>query len=228
MKPYYEADGITIYNGDCREVLPTLEAVTVVSDPDYGTGGWRRTATGNGSNPSARLVRESWDRGDVEWVGLTSGVAIIAFYAAQNVREFLNAAHARGLTKTRTLYLRKRDPKPQVAGRIGWSVEPVWVCSVDGFQLYGGTDWWEDSTPRLGRDADATGHPYQKPIEAMQWLIAKVTADTICDPFMGSGTTLVAAKNLGRKAIGIEIEEKYCEIAAQRLSQCVLDLGGAA
>jgi hypothetical protein len=66
-------------------------------------------------------------------------------------------------------------------------------------------------------------HPSQKPLSIMQWCIGFVKAQTILDPFMGSGTTLVAAKNLGRTACGIEIEEKYCEIAAKRLSQEVFE-----
>jgi site-specific DNA-methyltransferase (adenine-specific) len=69
--------------------------------------------------------------------------------------------------------------------------------------------------------ADENGHPCPKPYGQMAWIVRRVSAEgeTILDPFMGSGTTLVAAKNLGRKAIGIEIEERYCEIAAKRLSQ---------
>jgi site-specific DNA-methyltransferase (adenine-specific) len=66
-------------------------------------------------------------------------------------------------------------------------------------------------------------HPTQKPIGLMEWCICKVTGKTVLDPYMGSGTTLVAAKQLGRKAIGIEIEERYCEIAVKRLSQGVLN-----
>ena len=71
---------------------------------------------------------------------------------------------------------------------------------------------------------EADGHPCPKPIELFLWLISPSEFQTILDPFMGSGTTLRAAKDLGRKAIGIEIEEKYCEIAAKRLAQEVLSL----
>lgn len=72
-----------------------------------------------------------------------------------------------------------------------------------------------------------TGHPSQKPVKLLTSILKKTEAQTILDPFMGSGTTLVAAKNLNRKSIGIEIEEKYAEIAAKRLSQEVLNFGGA-
>jgi site-specific DNA-methyltransferase (adenine-specific) len=73
-------------------------------------------------------------------------------------------------------------------------------------------------------------HPTQKPLPVMRWCVGLLpaTAGTILDPYAGSGTTLRAAKDLGRKAIGIEIEERYCEIAAQRCAQDVLDLGSAA
>lgn len=226
MKPYYSHGGITIYHGDCREVLPGMTgADLVVSDPPYGTGGWRRPATGAGGNPMAQLVREEWDDGAVEWVD--GSVPVVTFWSAGNSLPLLRRASAVGLVKHRMLYMHKRDPKPQVAGRIAWSIEPIWALSRDGFVLRGGTDWFSDSTPRLGRDADATGHPYQKPIEVMRWLVDK-TEGTVLDPFMGSGTTLRAAKDLGRRAIGIEIEERYCEIAAKRLSQEVLDFGGGA
>jgi site-specific DNA-methyltransferase (adenine-specific) len=73
-----------------------------------------------------------------------------------------------------------------------------------------------------------TGHPAEKPVALMQWVVSRCLSSVVLDPFMGSGTTLVAAKALGRKAIGVEVDERYCEIAARRLSQEVLDFGGAA
>jgi hypothetical protein len=69
---------------------------------------------------------------------------------------------------------------------------------------------------------DMPDHPSPKPLKAMQWLVSRFSG-TVIDPFMGSGTTLVAAKNLGRQAIGVEVEERYCEVAARRLSQEVFD-----
>ena len=208
-----------LYLGDCREILPTLGRVdAVITDPPYGTGGWRRTESGNGSNPAGRLVRESWDSGFLDWFLLVSS-PVIAFWPAASTKNLLAKADGSGRRKHRALYMHKVDPKPQVAGRISWSVEPIWCLSDDGFQLYGGTDWISVSVPRLGRDHDATGHPYQKPIECLEWLIQKTMGSLICDPFMGSGTTGVACARLGRKFIGIEIHEPYFDIACRRIEQ---------
>jgi site-specific DNA-methyltransferase (adenine-specific) len=222
LKPYYEHAGITIYHGDCREVLPGLDVDVVVTDPPYGTGGWRRTEAGNGSDPRASLVRETWDDGATDWL---AAVPTLTFWPPASVWRLLAAANGVGLVKHRALYMVKLDPKPQVGGRTAWAVEPIWCLSPAGFLLYGGVDWTSASTPREGRDTEATGHPYEKPLSVMRWLLSKTRAASAADPFMGSGTTLVAAKELGMGAVGIEIEERYCEIAARRLSQEVLALG---
>lgn len=226
MRPYYEHGGITIYHGDCREASPSIWALgdVIVTDPPYGTGGWRRDGAGQGSNPTGTLVQETWDDGAVDWLGRVTA-PILTFWPAAHTSKLLGAAIASGRPKHRALYMRKRDPKPQVGGRVRWSMEPIWVLSREGFLLYGGDDVVEATTPREGRDADATGHPYQKPEHVMAWLLSKVIPGAdILDPFMGSGTTLIAAKRLGRRAVGIEREERYCEIDAKRLAQEALPL----
>jgi site-specific DNA-methyltransferase (adenine-specific) len=222
VTPYYQDDLVTIYHGRCQQVTLAFEEDVIVTDPPYGTGGWRRPESGGGSDPKAGLVREEWDDGAVDWI--TGHSPVVTFWPAARTLQLLKQADAYGLTKHRALYWQKPDPKPQVAGRTRWSVEPVWVLSRDGFLLYGDTDWYRETAPRAGRDDAATGHQYQKPVGLMRWLIGKTRADLILDPFMGSGTTLVAAKSLGRHAIGIEQDEKWCEIAAQRCSQEVLGL----
>ena len=218
MTPYYQEAGITIYHGDCREILPHVSADVVVTDPPYGTGGWRRPESGGGSNPRADLVREEWDDGALDWL---AEIPTLTFWPPARTLQLLARAESVGLTKHRAIYWHKPDPKPQVGGRVAWSVEPIWVLSPEGFLLRGGTDWFDKSSIRFHRDFEAVGHPYQKPEPVMRWIIAK-TEGAILDPFLGSGSTLIAAAILGRRAIGVEIEERYCEIAVKRLRQEVL------
>lgn len=222
--PYYQDDLVTIYHGDARDLAMQIpqRIDVVVTDPPYGTGGWRRGEAGQGSDPSGGLVREVWDEGAVDW--LTEQWPVITFWPSSRAWQLLARANDCGLTKHRGLYWQKPDPRPQVGGRISWSIEPVWVLSQDGFLLYGDTDLYRESAIRMNRNEEAVGHPYQKPLGVMRWLVGKTRTGTILDPFSGSGSTLVAAKSLGRLAVGIEQDERWCEIAAQRCSQEVLGL----
>lgn len=210
----------TLYRGDWRDLPGELAAAgCVITDPPYGTGGWRRSAAGGGSNPAGKLIREAWDDGCLDWLEACSGKPVLTFWTAEHMGRLAARAAAVGYTKTRMLYMRKLDPKPQVSGRVSWAVEPIVALGHEGFQLWGGTDWHEASTPRLNRDADATGHPYQKPITTMRWLVDKVRVEDIRDPFMGSGTTGVAAVQAGRRFVGFERERDYFDIACRRIEQ---------
>ena len=202
MKPYYEHAGITIYHGDCREILPSLKADVVVTDPPYGTG-----CAPRGGRVAGTIDRDSaqwpeWDAFDPSWLALWDGPA--AVFCGIRMTHALGAAMgADGLL----IYV-KSNPNP-----LGSSFEP---CVTRGFRSRGRQHITAYNA------FNGQQHPTQKPLEVMRFVVKAAPEGTVLDPFMGSGTTLRAAKDLGRKAIGIEIEERYCEIAAKRLAQEVL------
>jgi site-specific DNA-methyltransferase (adenine-specific) len=214
MKPYYEHGGITIYHGDARELLGGWRPDAIISDPPYGLAGNGRP--------------EGYGRG----VGVVSGDSTpdLAQWLEQYVYDVGVPAVLFGMWQRVPIW----PPRRQLVwdkGKFGLSgTDLPWISSHEIAWVFGkGWLGTKRGTVYRSRRAWSTVHPTQKPVDLMQWIISSAVSEwTILDPFMGSGTTLVAAKNLGRTAIGIEIEECYCEIAAQRLSQEVLDLGGAA
>jgi DNA modification methylase len=206
MKPYYDHDGITIYNADCRDVLPLLDPVDLVlTDPPYGINAARHRHS----------EKDGWrDYGTPEEALWDSERPSDGFIA-----EVVAAGKAAVVWGGNYFTL----PPSQ-----GWF---VWDKGQSDFSLADCELAWttEDRAtrrlfyPRSRATNEGREHPTQKPIALMRWCIEKFpNANTILDPFMGSGTTLRAAKDLGRKAIGIEIEERYCEIAANRMAQGVL------
>ena len=198
MKPYYSHAGIEIYHGDCREILPTKSAHAIFTDPPYGLN-----------------FRDSnWDREIPKWLVLARDSApLVVFTTAPTTmweypRPDWVLCWARPAAMSRTAY----------GGFNHWT--PILVYGREG---YWNPDLKSIHAMVIGNRNIGIDHPSPKPQELMRWLIEGAEAPTIIDPFMGSGTTLRAAKDLGRRAIGIEIEEKYCEIAAKRLSQEVLE-----
>jgi site-specific DNA-methyltransferase (adenine-specific) len=245
MTPYYDQSGITIYHGDCRDVLPSLAAVDLIlTDPPYnvsarGVGGRANTTIGRvpRKDGTTREIVRDYGEWDHDWkpepfVGevprlLRSGGTLVAFSS-----EFLIAAYLQsGLDHRGLLFWRKTNPAPSFRKQIVRAMEmAVWQTKGGRWTFNAGgycPNVWD--VPIInGFTCENTNeqrwHPTQKP-EALigQWVALFTNAgETILDPFMGSGTTLVAAKRLGRKAIGIEREEKYCEIAAKRLQQDAL------
>lgn len=208
-KPYYEDGSVVIYHGDCLKLLPHIEADVLVTDPPYGIGErWGKAVVAKSG--SSRL----WGKGD-DWDSEPADSKLLR-WAASNREAIIWGGNYFDLPGSR-----------------GWL---VW----DKCQTFTGADgelaWTNLDMPvriyRLSRGAahslEHKEHPTQKPIGLMRWAVAFTKGRTLLDPFMGSGSTLRAAKDLGRKAIGIELEERYCEIAAERCSQEVLDLGEAA
>lgn len=210
MTPYYDQDGITIYHGDCREMVESLPSGVLITDPPYGVNFAGKTSK------FSRVPEGGYTIGDDPEVG----PSIVSLMVPRVVRGVVFSGIRRMFD-----YPRPADigcvfcPAGAGNGPWGWTLfNPV---------LYYGT------RPKGGRFpasmtaydiSERNGHPCPKPIRWMRWAVAISTeaADVVLDPFMGSGTTLRAAKDLGRRAIGVEIEERYCEIAAKRLSQGVL------
>lgn len=203
MKPYYDEGGIKILHADCRDVLWAVPPCDLVlTDPPYG------------------IHKAAWDDTfPTDWIAPCADVAQKAMAVMCGINNILSMPRKAGLLSYRWM-LSVHLTNGMTRGLMGFgNWIPVMVYAPDGESLYRPQqDAFE--CPVVGAMPD---HPSPKPERAMTWILSRFEAETVLDPFMGSGTTLVAAKNLGRRAIGIEIEERYCEIAARRLSQSVFD-----
>lgn len=227
MKPYYQDGQVTIYRGDCRDVLPGLPKVDLVlTDPPYGvkyTGGTRLRDALDGDN-NAELYTTTLPL----IVNAAKNTAAFYIFFADGDAAVVAAVVAAKLTIRNTLIWNKHQAQfGALSAQYKQKHEPLLYCHKNGSapKWYGPTN--EVTVWDMPRLSVCYAHPTQKPVWVMERAIKNSTVggDTILDPFMGSGTTLVAAKNLGRKAIGIELESEYCEIAVNRLRQGVIDLG---
>lgn len=215
FEPYYDEDGITIYNADCRKVLPWLgRCDLLLTDPPYGIDeSSKKQATRQGHG-----LANQRDYGDYEWD------------KEPPPRWFLDAAQESA--KTSILWGGNYYGLPPSSCWLVWDkdngttdfadCELAWTNMRRAVRKFK-WKWQGMLQENMGDKKERRVHPTQKPLALMRWCLSLVPeAQTILDPFMGSGTTLVAARLEGRKAIGIEINEKYCEKAANRLSQRVL------
>lgn len=247
MKPYYEQSGVTIYHGDCLDVLGSLVEVDLfLTDPPYnvsarGVGGRANTSVGRvpRKDGTMREIVRDYGDWDHDWqpqpfIGLASVLlkpsgSLVAFTS-----EFLVGAYLQSTLDHRgLLFWRKTNPAPSFRKQIVRAIEfAVWQTKGGGWTFNAGgycPNVW-DGPIINGYTCENTNeqrwHPTQKPQALIaQWVaLFSNPGDLVVDPFMGSGTTLAAAKRIGRRAIGIELEEKYCEIAAKRLQQEVLPL----
>jgi hypothetical protein len=219
-KPYYQDESVTLYHGDCREQTAWLGADVLVTDPPYGmafdsgrVAGRTRPIANDADTTTRDTVRDLW-----------------------------------GEAKPWLMFGTWRLPRPRGTEQV-----LVWdktdgtgpgmgdLSSAFGTShedIYLGGDWTKRAARRgsvlrtavaMGNPSGLvarTGHPTPKPLSLMETLVA-ASIGVVADPFAGSGSTLVAAKQLGRKAIGVELEERYCEVIAKRLAQGVLDFGDA-
>lgn len=219
MKPYYEDEFATLYHGKAEDVLPALDVdiPALVTDPPYGI---RYRSNSRRREGNARSIDGDTDTSVRD--------AILEWWSGRGPALVFGSW---------------RIPKPAgTKGVLVWDkggalgmgdLSLPWKFDHEEIYVIGGP--WAGcrdcgSVIRLPPEQSMGRlHPHQKPVDLMTALLVKVPAlAVVVDPCAGSGSTLVAAKALGRRAIGVEVDEAYCETAATRLAQEVLDFGGAA
>jgi DNA modification methylase len=198
------ADGVTLYLGDCREILPTIGKVdVVVTDPPYGIGADEAAAKNKGKWGWKYYGDTTWDK------ARPPASAIMLLREISDYQIIWGGNYFTDLLPPTMQWL-------------------IWDKGQRDFSLADFEVAWSSQTaagrmidyPRARALADGKEHPTQKPVQVMQWTIQALPAAcvTICDPFMGSGTTGVAAVRLGKKFIGIEVSPHYFDIACRRIS----------
>lgn len=213
MTPYLQRNGITIYNANCADVLPSLGRFDLaLTDPPYGIG---ETSDKQASRGKLANVR---DYGTHDWDLRPPSPVLI--------RSIIDAA------KHTILWGGNYFDVPPSSCWLVWDkdnsgsdfadCELAWTSLSRAVRKFRWR-WNGMLQERRGRHHEARVHPTQKPLALMRWCLGLCpAAQTVLDPFMGSGTTLVAAQLEGRSAVGIDMCEQYCEAAAKRLEQQVL------
>jgi DNA modification methylase len=226
--PYYSHAGIQIFHGDCRLILPTLpKCDLLLTDPPYGIGASREKFGGHGvlqhhtGLAKGKCIAKR-DYGDAAWDDIVCDDSLIELCRSRADNHAIWGGNYFTLPPTKGILVwdKLRGDTDFADGEMCWTNASralrIFRYRWNGFLV--------DPT-----STDDRSHPTQKPLALMKWVLSLFPdAKTVLDPFCGSGTTLVAAKAMGLTAVGIELHEPYCEIAAKRLSQEVFDWGETA
>lgn len=221
MTPYWEADGVTLYLGNCLETDAWLAADALVTDPPYGRA-WKQGRHWNARHTDDRHGGISGDL-DTEVRD-----AALTMWGDRPAAVFGDLMLAPPLGNKLTMIYRK-PPNAGTRGAIAGfrrDAEAIYLLGSWPTGLGGMSSVLATSARSQGNPSSAQGrygHPHAKPVDVMETLIGACPPGIIADPFAGSASTLVAARNLGRRAIGVEIDERYAEAAAKRLAQAPLE-----
>lgn len=227
MSLYYQDDFVTLYHGDClKDHREWLDADVLVTDPPYGrnfkTQAGFTNAAGHGSSTSRSIAN------DKDTTVRDGALAVWGNRPAVAFGDIMLAPP----TGTRQVLIWQKPEDAGVRGAMAGfrrDTESIYLVGRWSSGIGGGTSVLRHGTHVAGPTGPAAiwGHSHAKPLSLMEQLIS-LAPGVIADPFAGSGSTLAAAKNLRRKAIGVELEERYCEIIAKRCAQEVFDFGGVA
>ena len=216
-KPYYQDSAVTLYHGDCREIVPLLGRFDLLlTDPPYGIG------EGNAKRIASRAnAAKAKDYGHSEWDACPPDATTIAILRGACDSHILwGGNYFHGLPPSRAWLVWDKDNGANDFA----DCELAWTNLDTAVRKF---KWrWAGMLQENMQDKDVREHPTQKPLALMAWCLTLAGDDvqTVLDPFAGSGTTGRACKDLGRKCTMIEREERYCEIAARRMGQEVLNL----
>jgi hypothetical protein len=233
MEPYYSDAMVTLYLGDCREITAWLAADVLVMDPPYGRA-WRQgriEGQGAGRTRGNLSVGLEGIRGDGD---VAVRDAVLAAWPAERVAVAFGDLMLAPPVGTRQTMVYCKPPDAGTRGATAGrrrDVEAIYLIGPWPSGIGTARGSLLTTTARaVGSPSGLAaryGHPHAKPVDIMAELISMCPGGVIADPFAGAGSTLVAAKQLGRRAIGVELEEQYCERAAERLAEPDL-FGGAA
>ena len=222
MNPYYQDDSVTLYHGDCLEISEWLAADVLVTDPPYGIS-WTVPA-GAFNKHLGKRKHGVGHRGIANDSDAQARDTVLQLWGGDRPAIVFGALNTPPPVGVRQTVIWHKPDNSGIFGCIGG-----WRRDAEAVYLLG--KWPQipaerSSVIRSGAKALATyvnrGHPHGKPLDVMEQLIL-TAGGVVADPFAGSGSTLVAARNLGRKVIGVELEERYCELIAKRLDQMCLD-----
>lgn len=243
MDPYYQDENVTLFHGDCREVLPSVASGSihaVITDPPYGVDGagmmlgqisanYHEKGThsrGYADHDPAQFTRLLTPFA-AEAVRVTRpGRNVAVFGATRTIHEIGQHLTTAGLTVMDMVAFVGGGTFAKSPSTLVPAFEPMLLARTPGPPYHLNAARNAQNVVVSRKSAQESAHPTTKPYAWMTWLVDRLTAagEMVLGPFAGSGSTLVAARDLGRRAIGVELEERYCEIIANRLAQGALDL----
>lgn len=241
MSVYYQDENVTLYHGDCREVLPSVTADSLITDPPYAiqkngemlgfvSANWSEKATHSRGYADhdpvafAALMREAFVMAHEI---LPEGATGIAFCGNRTFHQMVTQIETVGFQPLDVLVFASQGVAKSTT-TLAPGHEIASLFRKAGPPRHLNPDWKRSNRVDIRKPREDIDHPTPKPVTWMEVAVglASDAGDVVLDPFAGSGSTLRAAVNLGRKAIGVELDERYCEVIAKRMDQYALDFGG--
>lgn len=226
LEPYYHDASVTLYLGDCREITDWLTADVLVTDPPYGIGWSHGAGMKNASGGGRGGKRHPGIAGDTD---PTTRDTVLELWGDRPAVVFGDLLKHQPPGAAHVLIYAKSDDAGIHGARGGWRRDAEGIYLIGPWALgIGGRSSVLRSNGRVAGPrgiGTRAGHPHAKAVDVLEQLIVNCPSGVIADPFAGAGSTLVAARNLGRRAIGVELDERYCETIARRLAQDCLPIG---